>query len=124
MGVAGVELTAPNVDAVLSAVRDANDVRTVNVLRRGERTAPVQFETTTTLLLSAGLESGVPLVMPFDVVDGEASWTVTAARRRLSRLDDALADQGVEFTVDVDHRDVDRTEPLTDRQRRGREPDV
>jgi predicted DNA binding protein len=115
-GVALLGITADDVAAVLAEMRDDEAVVSVDVLRRGDRSALVQFETTSPLLLVAVQESGIPLEMPFDMVDGEVTWEVTAPRERLSRLGDSLTKLGVQFSVDAVHRDVDATQLLTDRQ--------
>jgi predicted DNA binding protein len=116
-GVALLGITDDDVEAVLAEMRDDEAVVSVDVLRRGDRSALVQFETTSPLLLVAVQESGIPLEMPFDMVDGEVTWEVTAPRERLSRLGDSLTKLGVQFSVDAVHRDIDATQLLTDRQR-------
>jgi predicted DNA binding protein len=115
-GVGLVEVTSERTDAVLDGFREADAVVAVDVLRRGDPTALVQFETTTPLLLVAARDSGVPLEMPFDVRDGELTWELTAARERLSELGSRLESLGVPFTVSEIGRRVDEPALLTDRQ--------
>lgn len=115
-GVGLAEVTGDDLDALLGAVREADAVASLDVLQRRDRTALVQFETTTPLLLLAVRDSGVPLEMPFDIVDGEATWTVTAPRDRLSALGTQLEASGVPFTVDAVTEDVDQEAVLTRRQ--------
>jgi len=118
-GVALVELADDDdVEAVLEGMQSAEAVVSVDVLRRGDRGALVQFETTTPLLLTVARRSGVPLELPVDPVDGEIRREVTASRERLSELGDTLSEFGVRFVVEAVHRDVDAAELLTDRQRR------
>jgi len=115
-GVALAEIRTDDSAAVVERMRDYDAVADVRVLRQGDDAALVQFETTLPLLLSAARDSGVPLEMPFDIVDGRAVWTLTAPRARLSALCNQLEALGVSYEV----ARVGAEEPaeflLTDRQ--------
>jgi predicted DNA binding protein len=68
-------------------------------------------------LLLAARDSGLPLEMPFEIEDGEATWTLTASQDAISELGDQLSALGVSFTVDYLQQEVAGSEALlTDRQ--------
>lgn len=117
-GVGLVELTAPDVDAILAEMRAHATVTDVSVLRRTDNGALLQFETTMPLLLGPLRESGIPLELPFTLQDGEARWEVTASRDRLAELGDQLDEFGIPFTVETVHPHVGPEHPLTDKQLR------
>jgi len=115
-GVGLAEVTGADLDGVLDGMRDAPAVARVDVLQRTDETVVVQFETTTPLLLGPIRESGVPLEMPFDIVDGAATWEVTAPHERLSRLGEQLDEFGVPFSLESIRQRIDDRSLLTDRQ--------
>ena len=117
-GVGLAEIESAAVDDVLAEMRAYEAVTDLSVLRTADESALVQFETSLPLLLLAARDSGVPLEMPFDIVDGEALWEIAAPRERLSELGTHLETFGVPFTVER----VGQAQPsdplLTDRQER------
>jgi predicted DNA binding protein len=117
-GVGLVEITAPEVEAVLDALRRSDSVTEFDVLQRNEGTALVQFETTIPLLLLPVEESGVHLTMPFTIEEGEAEWELTAPQYRLSELDTRLSELGIPFTVERLRQQLEPDQLLTDRQLR------
>lgn len=116
-GVGLAEVSGPDVPAVLAAMDEEEDLTDVELLQRGESEALVQFETTDPLLLFPARGSGVPLQMPFDIRDGEATWEVTAPHERLSALGDQLEEFGITFAVEYVHEHTASEQLLTDRQR-------
>lgn len=116
-GVGLVEVTGPDVRAVVERMDGVEDVTGVEVLQEGDDQALVQFETTDPLLLFPARGSGVPLQMPFDIRDGEAHWEVTAPHDRLSALGDQLEAFGISFTVERLHEYTPSETLLTERQR-------
>lgn len=117
-GVGLVEVSAPDLVAVLEGMESEPAVTDLEPLQRTDDAVLVQFETSEPLLLAPMQGSGVPIELPFDIVEGEASWTVTAPRDRLSALGDQLDAFGIEFTVDRIHQQITSEQLLTDRQRR------
>jgi predicted DNA binding protein len=113
-----VEITAADVDAVVAAMREYEDVTATEVLSATDCEALVQFETSTPLLLLAAQDSGVPLEMPFELVDGTAVWELTASSDRLSELGTQLRTLGVSFTLESLTREVGSESLLTDTQER------
>lgn len=115
-GVGLVEVEGPGTDAVLRVMRDEDDITTLEPLQHGEGNALVQFETSDPLLLMPARDSGVPLEMPFDVVNGAVTWEVTASTEQLSKLGEQLDRFGISFTVVYVRQESERGKLLTDRQ--------
>jgi len=115
-GVGLAEFRTPAHDSMVAALREADAVTDLEVLRAGEDAALVQFETTLPLLLFAAQDSGVPIEMPFDIVDGEATWTLTAPRDRIAELGEQLEAFGITYTVESIQSEEAADSLLTDRQ--------
>lgn len=116
LGVGLAEITTPDLPELLDRMADYDEIVDLEVLQSDGEEALVQFDTTTPLLLFAVRDSGVPVEMPFDIVDGKAEWTVTAPRDRLSELGEQLEAFGVPYTVEYVREKVDSERLLTDRQ--------
>lgn len=116
LGVGLAEITAPDLPVLLDRMADYDEIVDLEVLQSDGEEALVQFDTTTPLLLFAVRDSGVPVEMPFDIVDGKAEWTVTAPRDRLSELGEQLEAFGVPYTVEYVREEVGSEQLLTDRQ--------
>ena len=116
-GVGLAEITGPKLDALLGDVRDHSAVDSMELLQRTERESLIQFRTQLPLLLFAARDSGLPLEMPFDIRDGEATWTLTTSQESISALGDQLSAMGVTYTVDYIQQEIaDADDLLTDRQ--------
>jgi len=116
-GVGLAEITGPAAAEVLAEMADEEELTNLETLQHRDGEALVQFETTNPLLLFPARGSGIPLQMPFDIRDGEASWEVTAPNERLSALGEQLEEFGIQFTVDYVHQHTANEQALTDRQR-------
>jgi len=117
-GVGLAEVTARDPESVVADVSAHDSVGDVEVLQRGGRDCLIQFRTHLPLLLLAARDSGLPLEMPFEISDGEATWTLTASQDAISDLGDQLSALGISFTVDYLQQEVAGSEALlTDRQR-------
>ena len=115
-GVGLVEVTSTDLPSIIEAFDDAADVEQLNLLKRHEDAAMLQFETTDPMLLFPIMSSGIPLEMPFDIVDGEAVWDVTTSQDRLSELGEQLDAFGIQYTVEEVRYHLETEELLTDRQ--------
>jgi hypothetical protein len=115
-GVGLVEVEGPGTDGVLQVMRDEDDITTLEILQHGDDDALVQFETTDPLLLLPARDSGVPLEMPFDILDGSVTWEVTASTEQLSSLGEQLERFGISFTVVYVRQESERQQLLTERQ--------
>lgn len=117
-GVGLAEITHHNLDAVLRTIRDHDAVGSVELLQRTAEECLLQFRTDLPLLLFAARDSGLPLEMPFEIKNGEATWTLTATQDSISELGDQLSALGVSYTVEYLQQDIATPEDLlTDRQR-------
>lgn len=117
-GVGLVELTGPNLDAVVGAMRDTDAVLTLDILGESADRVLVQFETSEPLLLFSVRESGVPLEPPIDIQDGRATVEVTASQDRLSQFGTQLEQFGMSFDVEYVQPSAESADNLlTDSQR-------
>ncbi|MFC7134301.1 MULTISPECIES: helix-turn-helix domain-containing protein [Salinibaculum] len=117
-GVGLAELTGEDPDGLLQEMRDVAEVTSLEVLKRADGEALVQFETTMPLLLLPARDSGVPLEMPFEIRDGTAVLEVTAPTDRLSELGSQLEAFGISYSVDYVQERLGDEQLLTERQRR------
>lgn len=115
-GVALVEVTGPEPEVVVDAIREEDAVTDLTVLARQPEEILIQFETTFPLVLDAARESGVPIALPLAIQDGAARWEVTTSRDRLSDLGAQLETFGLSFTVESIYQEVDSEELLTEDQ--------
>lgn len=115
-GVGLVEVTAPDLAAVIRAIDEAPETSSLNLLRRHEDTALVQFETTEPTLLFPIVGSGIPLEMPFEIRDGTAGWEITTSQDRLSMLGEQLEAFNIDYTVEEVRYHLQTEQLLTDRQ--------
>lgn len=115
-GVGLVEISAPELDAVVSAFETVPETRELKVLGREEGTALVQFETTEPTLLFPIVGSGIPLEMPFELRDGEAIWEITTSQERLSQLGEELEAFQIQYTVEEIRYHLETETLLTDKQ--------
>lgn len=115
-GVGLLEISGSGFDAILPEMRSFDAISNLDILQTEDTRVLVQFETTFPLLLLPIQDSGVPLEMPFDIVDGEAVWELTAPQDRLSELATQLDAFGIQFTVERIHQQIESEDLLTDRQ--------
>lgn len=112
------EIAGPGLGSFLSELEDHPVIDDVAYLERSDERALVQFRTSMPLLISAAQDSGLPLEMPFEIVDGEATWQLTVSQSALSELGDRLDALGVDYTVEYIQQEIGGAEQLlTDRQR-------
>jgi hypothetical protein len=112
-----LKLSTPDIAAVLRGMDTEPAVTHIDPLQHTDDSVLLQFETSDPLLLEAMQGSGVPIELPFDIVDGQASWEVTASRDRISNLGRQLEAFGIEFTVEDVRQQLTSEQLLTDRQR-------
>ncbi len=115
-GVGLVEISASELDAVISAIEAVPETRELNVLGRNGDTGLIQFETTEPTLLFPIVGSGIPLEMPFELRNGEAIWEITTSQERLSQLGDELSEFQITYTVEEIKYHLETEALLTDRQ--------
>jgi len=115
-GVGLVEITAPDLPAVVADMETDDGVGGLEVLGAYENEAVVQFETGDALLLFSIRNSGVPLEPPVDIRDGTATLEVTASQERLSALGRQLEAFGLRFSVEYVRQTLESDPLLTDTQ--------
>lgn len=115
-GVGLVEISATDLDTVLSAIQAVPETRDLNVLGRKGTTGLVQFETTEPTLLFPIVGSGIPLEMPFELQNGQAIWEITTSQERLSQLGEELSAFQIQYTVEEVRYTLETETLLTDRQ--------
>lgn len=117
-GVGLAEVVSPELPTVLTEMSEYDEVTQLDLMQREEDEALVQFATTIPLLLFPARDSGIPLEMPFEIVNGKAVWEVTAPQDRLSALGEQLEMFDISFSVDYIQQHVADEPLLTERQRR------
>lgn len=113
-----LEIESESVPAVLDALAARSGVSSVQLMRRADDTAIVQFETSEPLLLLSIRESGAPIELPLTIRDGAAVIELTASRDRLSAFGNQLETFGMSYTLDRVYDAVGTPTLLTDQQRR------
>lgn len=116
-GFALVWLTGPDVEAILSDMRDHETIREMSVMQQDDHEATVQFETAAPLLLQAAKASGIPIEMPVEIEAGKATVDVTGAHDRLAELGRQFDELGLDFRVKYVQERLRPSQLLTDRQR-------
>lgn len=117
-GIGLVRLRATDPLPVITEIQDREDVETLELLWKHEDEALIQIETSNPLPLLPVWRAGVPLKMPFDIQNGQATWEVTTSAERLSSLQSHLNNLEISFSLeyvrDIEESQADRL--LTDRQ--------
>ena len=117
-GIGLVRLDAADPLPIITEIQSREDVKSLELLWKHDDEALLQIQTANPLPLLPVWRAGVPLRMPFDIQDGEASWEVTTSTSRLTSLRDNLDELGIGFSLDyvreIDASQADRL--LTDRQ--------
>lgn len=116
-GVGLLEVTAPDLEAVVGAMAAHDGLVAVNPLRASGEECLVEFETTEPLLLVPMQESGVPLELPLTIREGTAVVDLTATQDRLSAFRDRLEALGLSFEVEHVKQVMNAADLLTEKQR-------
>ncbi|MFB1064107.1 helix-turn-helix domain-containing protein [Natrinema sp. H-ect4] len=117
-GIGLIRLTATDPLPIITDIQARDDIDSLELLWKHDDEALLQIQTSNPLPLLPIWRAGVPLKMPFDIQNGQATWNVTTSADRLSSLRTHLDDLGIGFTIehirDIDASQADRL--LTDRQ--------
>ncbi|WP_123538434.1 helix-turn-helix domain-containing protein [Halosimplex salinum] len=117
-GIGLVRLVATDPLPIITDIQDRDDVESLELLWKHDDEALLQIQTVNPLPLLPVWRAGVPLKMPFDIQNGQATWEVTTSTSRLSNLRTQLDDLGISFAIEhvreIDASQADRL--LTDRQ--------
>ncbi|SEH66309.1 Predicted DNA binding protein, contains HTH domain [Halopenitus malekzadehii] len=117
-GFALVWISASDLDGVLEDMRDHAVLTDMSVMQRTDTEATVQFETTAPMLLVAAKRSGIPIEMPIEIRDGEATIDVTGAHDRLSELGRQFQELEMDFRVEYIQERLQPSQVLTETQQR------
>ena len=115
-GVGLVEVSAADVEPIVTAIDDHESVTSVTVLEAQPDRALVQFETTQPLLIRSLSEAGIPLELPITIEDGEVTVELAAPREKLSELGTLLENFGIQFDLLSITQSIDTQSLLTDDQ--------
>lgn len=116
-GFALVRITGSDLEAILEAMIEHPQISNLEVAQRTDGEVTVHFENSMPLLLLSSRKSGVPIELPLEVQNGQATIDVTGSRERLSRLVEQLADLGFQYRIDHVHEHRHDGQLLSDRQR-------
>lgn len=115
-GFALVRIAGPEVPAILEAMRDHAQITELTVAQWSENEATVHFETTAPLLLFSSQESGMPIELPVEINDGEATIEVTGSRDRLAELAEQLEHFGLQYRIENVRERLHESQLLSERQ--------
>jgi len=115
-GVGLVEITASDIEPIVTTIDSYDTVVSVTILEAQADRALVQFETTEPLLIRSLSEAGIPLELPITIVDGEVTLELTAPREKLSELGELLEQFGIPFDLLSITQSIDTQSLLTDEQ--------
>ncbi|WP_144905545.1 helix-turn-helix domain-containing protein [Halobellus captivus] len=115
-GVGLVEITASDIEPIVTTIDGYETVTSVTILEAQAERALVQFETTEPLLIQSLSAAGIPLELPITIVDGEVTVELTAPREKLSELGTLLEQFGIPFDLVSITQSIDTQSLLTDEQ--------
>lgn len=116
-GVGLAEVCCPEQDGIIEDIQSHSAVDSMELLQRTHEKCLIEFRTDLPLLLFAARGSGLPLELPFEVQNGEATWALTASHESISGLGEQFDALGISYSVDYLQPEVAGTEDLlTDRQ--------
>ncbi|MFB6153638.1 MAG: helix-turn-helix domain-containing protein [Halodesulfurarchaeum sp.] len=116
IGVARLEVAAPDPAGVCEEIRSYDTVTDLTVFESEPGLSRIQVETTVPLLLTSLQDSGVPVEMPFEVRDGTMVLEVTVPQKTLSELGNTLEKFGIQFSIERIQQEVPSDSLLTERQ--------
>lgn len=115
-GFALVRIEGPDVEGVLEEMMAHTQLTELTVAEHHDGEATVHFETTAPLLLFSSRDSGIPIELPVEIVDGEATVDVTGSRDRLAELAEQFERFGLEYRIERVRERLHASQLLSDRQ--------
>ncbi|WP_436343566.1 helix-turn-helix domain-containing protein [Natronorubrum sp. FCH18a] len=115
-GFALVRIAGPEVADVVEDMRDHPQITELSLAQWSENEVTVHFETTAPLLLFSSRDSGMPIELPVEIVDGEATVEVTGSRNRLAELAEQLEHFGLQYRIEHVRERLHESQLLSDRQ--------
>jgi len=111
-GVGLVEVISSELGSMLDDIQEHPTVEWMEVLQRTDDEALVQIRTELPLLLFAARGSGLPLELPFEIQDGQATWTLTTSQESISALGDQFDAMGIGYSIEYLQQEVTGPEDL------------
>lgn len=115
-GFALVRIAGSEVADVVEDMRDHSQITELTLAQWSENEVTVHFETTTPLLLFSSRESGMPIELPVEITDGEATIEVTGSRNRLAELANQLEQFGLQYRIEHVRERLHESQLLSERQ--------
>ncbi|MDQ2048920.1 helix-turn-helix domain-containing protein [Natronolimnohabitans sp. A-GB9] len=115
-GFALVRITGSEVADVIEDMHEHPQLTELSLAQRTDNEATVHFETTAPLLLFSSQESGMPIELPVEIVDGEATVEVTGSRDRLAGLAEQLERFGFQYRIEHVRDRLHESQLLSERQ--------
>ncbi|WP_226041486.1 helix-turn-helix domain-containing protein [Natrinema sp. DC36] len=115
-GFALVRIAGAETPAVVEAMEEHPQITELSLAQWSDDEATVHFETTAPLLLFSSRESGMPIELPIEIQDGEATIDVTGSRERLAELAEQLEHFGLQYRIDHVRERLHESQLLSDRQ--------
>ncbi|WP_440765163.1 helix-turn-helix domain-containing protein [Natronorubrum sp. DTA7] len=115
-GFALVRIAGPEVADIVEEMRDHPQITELSLAQWSENEVTVHFETTAPLLLFSSRDSGMPIELPVEIVDGEATVEVTGSRNRLAELAEQLEHFGLGYRIEHVRERLHESQLLSDRQ--------
>ncbi|WP_254523566.1 helix-turn-helix domain-containing protein [Natrinema caseinilyticum] len=115
-GFALVRIAGSSVPDIVESMDDHSQITELSLAQWSDNEATVHFETTAPLLMFSARESGMPIELPVEIQDGEATIEVTGSRKRLSELADQLETFGLRYRIEHVRERLHESQVLSERQ--------
>ncbi|ELZ16434.1 Bacterio-opsin activator HTH domain-containing protein [Haloterrigena salina JCM 13891] len=115
-GFALVRIAGPDVADIVEDMRGHDQITELSLAQYSDNEVTVHFETTDPLLLFSSRDSGMPIELPVEIVDGEATIEVTGSRDRLAELAEQLEHFGLQYRIEHVRERLHESQLLSDRQ--------
>ncbi|MFP8954068.1 helix-turn-helix domain-containing protein [Natrialbaceae archaeon A-arb3/5] len=115
-GFALVRIAGEDAPDVVDEMERHPQITELSLAQWSDNEATVHFETTAPLLLFSSRDSGMPIELPVEIQDGEATIDVTGSRDRLAELADQLEQFGLQYRIENVHERIHESQLLSDRQ--------
>lgn len=100
-GIALVEITATELEAVIESMAKSTQLLDMEPIQRESDRLIVRLESEAPLLLQSARRAGIPIEPPIVIQNGEATGEFRASNDRLGALADDLQQSGLPFTVEA-----------------------
>lgn len=115
-GFALVRITGPDVPDVIDDMTEHPQITELTLAQWSDNEATVHFETTAPLLMFSSRDSGMPIELPVEITDGEATIEVTGSRERLADLAEQLEHFGLKYRIEHVRERLHESQLLSERQ--------